>query len=84
MLARVSSFGVLGIEAYPVEIEIDISLGLPAISLIGLPDLTIKESRERLKPAIKNSGFPWPAERITISLTPADIKMSDTETQGTI
>lgn len=74
MLAKVSSFGILGLEAYPVEIEIDISVGLPAISLIGLPDLTIRESRERLKPALKNSGFNWPAERITISLTPSDIK----------
>jgi magnesium chelatase family protein len=74
MLAKVSSFGILGIEAYPVEIEIDISLGLPTINLIGLPDLTIRESKERLKPAIKNSGFHWPAERITINLTPSDIK----------
>ena len=74
MLAKVSSFGILGIEAYPVEIEIDISFGLPAISLIGLPDLTIRESKERLKPAIKNSGFRWPPERITVSLAPSDVK----------
>jgi magnesium chelatase family protein len=78
MLAKVRSFGILGIEAYPVEIEIDISSGLPAISLIGLPDLAIKESRERLKPALKNSGFSWPAERITINLTPSDIKKEGT------
>jgi magnesium chelatase family protein len=57
-----------------VEIEIDISFGLPAISLIGLPDLTIRESKERLKPAIKNSGFRWPPERITVSLAPSDVK----------
>lgn len=74
MLAKVASFGLLGIEAYPVEIEIDISFGLPAISLIGLPDLTIRESKERLKPAIKNSGFRWPPERITVSLAPSDVK----------
>lgn len=78
MLAKVSSFGLLGIEAYPVEVEVDISAGLPVISLIGLPDLTIRESRERLKPALKNSGFNWPAERITISLTPSGLKKEGT------
>jgi magnesium chelatase family protein len=74
MLAKVFSYGVLGIEAYPIEIEVDVSRGLPAVNIIGLADTAIKESRERVKSAIKNSGFGWPAERITISLTPSDIK----------
>ncbi len=74
MLAKVYSFGLLGIEAYSIEIEVDISYGLPTITLVGLPDTAIKESKDRLKPAIKNSGFNWPAERITISLAPSDIK----------
>jgi magnesium chelatase family protein len=74
MLAKVYSFGLWGIEAYPIEIEVDISLGLPAISLVGLPDTAIKESKDRLKPAIKNSGFHWPSERITVNLAPSDIK----------
>ena len=78
MLAKVHSFGLLGIEAYPVEIEIDISSGLPAVNLIGLPCPAIKESKDRIKPAIKNSGFSWPAERITINLTPSDIKKEGT------
>lgn len=74
MLAKIFSFGLLGIEAYPVEIEVDVSRGLPAVTLVGLADTAIKESKERVKSAIKNSGFSWPAERITISLAPSDIK----------
>jgi len=74
MLAKVLSFGLLGIEAYPVEVEADISRGLPSISIVGLADAAIKESRERVKSAIKNSGFSWPQERITVSLAPSSIK----------
>lgn len=74
MLAKVFSFGLLGIEAYPVEIEVDVSHGLPAVTLVGLPDTAIRESRERVKSAIKNSGFAWPGDRITISLAPSDTK----------
>ncbi|MFH1398237.1 MAG: magnesium chelatase domain-containing protein, partial [Candidatus Omnitrophota bacterium] len=74
MLAKVLSFCLVGIEACPIEIEVDVSRGLPAISLVGLADTAIKESKERVKTAIKNSGFQWPAERITISLAPSDIK----------
>lgn len=74
MLAKVFSFGLLGIEAYPIEIEVDVSRGLPAITLVGLADTAIRESKERVKSAIKNSGFAWPAERITVSLAPSDIK----------
>ena len=74
MLARAFSFGLLGIEAYPVEIEVDISRGLPAVTLVGLADTAIRESKERVKSAIKNSGFNWPQERVTISLAPSDIK----------
>ena len=74
MLAKVLSFGLHGIEAYPVEIEVDVSRGLPALNLVGLPDSAVKESKERVKSAIKNSGFSWPAERITVSLAPSGIK----------
>jgi magnesium chelatase family protein len=74
MLAKISSFGFLGIETYPVEIEIDVSKGLPLVTLVGLADTAIKESKERVKSAIKNSGFKWPADRITINLAPSDIK----------
>lgn len=73
MLAKAYSFGLLGIEAYPIEIEVDISGGLPAVAVVGLPDSAIRESRQRVKSAIKNSGFSWPNERITINLAPSDI-----------
>lgn len=74
MLAKVFSFGLLGIEAYPIEIEVDVSNGLPAITLVGLADAAIKESKERVKSAIKNSSFFWPSDRITISLAPSAIR----------
>lgn len=74
MLAKVLSFGLLGIEAYPVEIEIDVTSGLPAVIMVGLADTAIRESKERVKSAIKNSGFSWPGNRITISLAPSDIR----------
>jgi len=74
MLAKILSFGVLGIEAYPVEIEVDVSRGLPVVAVVGLADTAIKESKERVKAAIKNSGYEWPGERITISLAPSNIK----------
>jgi len=64
----------MGIEAYPVEVEVDVANGLPAVTLVGLVDAAVRESKERIKSAIKNSGFFWPQERITISLTPSDIK----------
>ena len=74
MISKINSFGLLGLEAYPVEIEIDVTRGLPAVTLVGLADTAIKESRERVRSAIKNSGFKWPAQRITVNLAPSDIK----------
>ncbi|MFH1354670.1 MAG: YifB family Mg chelatase-like AAA ATPase [Candidatus Omnitrophota bacterium] len=74
MLSKVFSYGLLGIDAYPIEIEVDISNGLPALTLVGLADTAIRESKERVKSAIKNSGFNWPIARITVSLAPSDIK----------
>jgi len=62
MLAKIMSFGLSGIEAYPIEIEVDVSCGLPAVNLVGLADTAIRESRERVKSAIKNSGFDWPGD----------------------
>ena len=74
MLAKTFSFGLLGIEAYPIEIEVDVSRGLPAVTLVGLADTAIRESKERVKSSIKNSGFNWPGERVTISLAPSGLK----------
>ncbi len=74
MIAKVKSFTVFGIEAYPIDIEVDVSSGLPCINIVGLPDNAVKESRSRTKSAIKNSGFKYPSGRITINLAPADLK----------
>jgi magnesium chelatase family protein len=74
MIAKVLSGGLLGIDAYPVEVEVDISLGLPVFSTVGLPDGAVKESKDRVKSAIKNTGYDFPSQRITVNLAPADIK----------
>ena len=74
MISKTYSFGLLGLDAYPVEIEIDVANGLPAVNLVGLADTAIKESKERVRAAIRNSGFQWPAQRITINLAPSNIK----------
>ena len=74
MLSKLHSFGLVGLEAYPITVEVDISTGLPSITIVGLPDNAVKESRERVRSAIKNSGFKFPTARITISLAPSDVK----------
>lgn len=74
MLAKVLSSAVVGIDAYIVEVEIDISQGLPSFSTVGLPEGAVRESKDRVKAAIKNSGYHFPADRITVNLAPADTK----------
>ncbi len=74
MLSRVWSATILGIEAIRVGVEVDVAGGLPSIMVVGLPDTAVQESRERVKSAIKNSGFAFPMRRITINLTPADLR----------
>ncbi|BFM39951.1 hypothetical protein OLK001_18770 [Synechocystis sp. LKSZ1] len=74
MLARVWSASLLGVDAVKVGVEVDVSGGLPAIALVGLPDAAVQESRERVKAAIKNAGFAFPVRRIVINLTPADLR----------
>lgn len=74
MIAKVQSAACLGIEAYPVQIEADVTNGLPQMTVVGLPDTSIKESRERIRSAIKNSGYRFPDEKIIINLAPAHIK----------
>ena len=76
MLSKVLSYGLLGIEAYCVEIEVDVRQGLPSVNFVGLADQSTKESKDRIKCAIQNSGFQYPAERITVNLAPADIPKS--------
>ncbi len=74
MLSKVLSSAILGIDAYVVNVEVDISPGLPAFSTVGLPDGAVKESKDRVKSAIKNGGYSFPERRITVNLAPADIK----------
>ena len=78
MLAKVLSSAVLGIDAYRVEVEIDITSGLPTFATVGLPEASVKESKERVKSAISNSGYRFPDDRITVNLAPADIKKDGT------
>lgn len=78
MLARVLSSAVSGIDAYLVEVEVDIAQGLPTFTTVGLPEAAVKESRERVKSAISNSGYTFPADRITVNLAPANIKKAGT------
>lgn len=74
MLARVRSAAVLGIEAYPVDVEVDIANGLPSFSTVGLPQGAVKEGRERVAAALNNAGLSYPLKRITVNLAPADVR----------
>ena len=78
MLSRVQSSAVLGIDAYIVDVEVDISFGLPKFSIVGLPEASVKESKERVKAAINNSGYNFPDDIITINLAPANIRKEGT------
>ena len=74
MLSNIITVSVKGIESEIVNVETDVSLGLPALNMVGLPDMTLRESRERIRSALKNAGFDFPARRITINLSPANTK----------
>jgi len=74
MLAKVMSCAVVGLEGAIVEVEVDISPGLPSFTIVGLPDTAVQEARERVRAAIRNSGCTFPTKRITVNLAPADLK----------
>ncbi|MEY4530981.1 MAG: hypothetical protein RLZZ156_1702 [Deinococcota bacterium] len=74
MLAKAFSAAVIGVNAIPIEIEVDVAHGLPNFTVVGLPDAAVQESRDRVRAAIKNSGFQFPASRITVNLAPADVR----------
>lgn len=74
MLARIISGAVSGVDGLLVEVEVDIAPGLPAFSTVGLPEGAVRESKDRVKAAIKNSGYKFPSRRITVNLAPADVK----------
>jgi len=74
MLAKVKTAAVVGLEGHLVDVEVDISSGLPAMNIVGLPDAAVQEARERVRAAIRNSGFTFPMKRIVVNLAPADLK----------
>ena len=74
MLASVKTCAVVGLDGYIVEVEVDISPGLPSFTIVGLPDTAVQEARERVRAAIRNSGCEFPLRRITVNLAPADVK----------
>ena len=74
MLARVSSAAVVGIQAAPIDVEVDFAVGLPGCHIIGMADAAVKEGRLRIRGALENSGFKLPSRRITVNLAPADLR----------
>ena len=76
MFAKINSMGLLGLNAYPVYVEIEASRGLESLDIVGLADVAVKESRERIKSAFRSSGVPFPKARLMVNLAPADVKKS--------
>jgi magnesium chelatase family protein len=75
VLATLRTAATFGIDAYPIDVEVDVSDGgLPAVTMVGLPDASVRESRERVQSAVRNSGFEFPQRRVTVNLSPADIR----------
>jgi magnesium chelatase family protein len=74
VLATVQSAALVGVDALPVAVEADVAFGLPVFAMVGLPDASVRESRDRVRAAIRNSGFDFPAHRITVNLAPADVR----------
>ncbi|MCE5262536.1 MAG: YifB family Mg chelatase-like AAA ATPase [Deltaproteobacteria bacterium] len=78
MIVKAISSTVVGIDSHPVTVEVDLSAGLPLFSTVGLPDVAVRESKDRIKAAVKNSGYPFPGHHVTVNLAPADIKKEGT------
>ncbi|HAG12187.1 MAG TPA: magnesium chelatase, partial [Desulfotomaculum sp.] len=74
MLATVKSTALTGLDGHVIQVEVDVANGLPCFDLVGLPDPAVKESRDRVRAAIRNSGFQYPLQRITVNLAPADMR----------
>ena len=74
MVSKVFTSSLYGIDGIKVEVEVDISHGLPSFNVVGLPEPSVKESRERVRASIKNAGFEFPNDRITVNLAPADVR----------
>jgi len=79
MLASLRTAALFGVEASPVSVEVDVSFGLPFFSMVGLPDASVRESRDRVRSAIRNCGFEFPPHRITVNLAPADVRKAGSQ-----
>ena len=77
MLAQVNSSTLIGLSVYDIAVEVDASSGLPSWDIVGLPDAAVKESKERVRTALKNAGFDFPPRRIVVNLAPANVKKKD-------
>jgi len=78
LISKAVSSAIIGVDSYPVHVEVDIADGLPQFATVGLPDTAVKESKDRIRAAIKNSGYRFPDGRVTVNLAPADIKKEGT------
>ena len=78
MVSRISSLGLFGLNAFSVDVEVDICRGQPHFEIVGLPDASVRESRERIRSALNSISVVLPAKRITVNLAPADVKKSGT------
>lgn len=74
MLATIRAAALYGVDACPVQVEVDVSFGMPMFTMVGLPDASVRESRDRVRAAIRNSGFEFPPHRVTVNLAPADVR----------
>lgn len=73
-VCRARSLALVGIDALPVEVEVDVSAGLPGFSVVGLPDAAVQEARERVRVAISNSAYKFPTRKVIVNLAPADLR----------
>ena len=76
MISQILTASVIGLDVYKILVEVDVNNSLPAVSIVGLPDASISEAKERVRSAIKNSGYQFPNKKIVVNLAPADIKNS--------
>ena len=79
MLSRITSATVIGLDVIQVDVEVDVSPGLPGVTVVGLADTAVNEAKERIRSAIRNSGLSLPRTRVTINLAPADIKKAGSQ-----
>ena len=76
MFAKINSLGLFGLNAFAVDVEIETSKGTPAFDIVGLPDTVVKESRERIRSALRENGIAFPLAKVIVNLAPADTKKS--------